>query len=249
VCSVEREMPSLAPPQGGSAADATLRFRAGGRDGLEVISAPFTLRADATDDHAIHGVSFGHDGYMVSDVATVQVHCSGLENSKVRFVLEKQNGGDWEHIEDVFAVVKDGAASASWKVPDAGEGKAYSLRVRALGKFAEQSSSTIQIAPLPPSPFQTPRWSNSSEATAAKATHGDEQIMRVAAPGLDGKKVHFVVEHLVDGSWQQLMTVPAEVKNGIAQAPLNLQHPKVKGNRAPPGVGPAQVRFRAELFT
>jgi hypothetical protein len=247
--TVERELPSLAPPQGGNAVDAILRFRAAGRDGLEVISAPFTLRADGGDDHAIHGVSFGHDGYMVTDAATVQLHGVGLEGAKVRFVLEKQNGGDWELIEDVFAVVKGGTASAAWKVPDAGEGKEYSLRVRALGKFAEQASPTIKVTPLPPTPFKTPQWSNSAEGAGAKAQHGDVQMMRVAAPGLDGKKVHFLVEHLVNGAWQRLATVAGEVRNGIATAPLNLKHPQVQGNKAPPQAGPAQVRFRAELFT
>ena len=82
------------------------------------------------------------------------------------------------------------------------------------------------------------RWSNDS------FDHGDHATMMVDAPGHDGRTVVFHVEYRHGEDWTHYDKVEAKVKNGVAEALLQLHHPA-------PGeaeTSPADLRFACELI-
>ncbi len=81
-----------------------------------------------------------------------------------------------------------------------------------------------------------PRWD-------AKAfAHGGAATVSVDAPGLDGKKVRFVVERREKGAWIKAAEHVFPVVDGKAQGTIRAEHPKKER-------GPAvQMRFRAQVL-
>ena len=94
--------------------------------------------------------------------------------------------------------------------------------------------------------LKDPRWSETS------FEHGDTATMQVNAPGLDGKTVHFVVEHKDGGAWIRHSEHRSPVSGGMAKADVLLHHPVVAAGGQPNGapmrkLGAADVRFYTEL--
>jgi hypothetical protein len=134
----------------------------------------------------------------------------------------------------------------------------YRFRVRGpTGKEVESAAIEVEAPPAPdPSarPSRTvrdrqindPRWSDDS------FEHGDSATVQVKAPGLDGRKVRFVVEHLEAGEWKKQSEHAAFVADGVAKAEVALHHPVLApGNRPAEeqlaALGRAEVRFHAVL--
>ena len=83
------------------------------------------------------------------------------------------------------------------------------------------------------------RWSDE------KFAHGDHATMMVDAPGADGRTVRFHVEHRHgDNDWEDYDKVDAVVKNGVAEAILQLKHPAGAAAEA----DPSDLRFACELI-
>ena len=82
-----------------------------------------------------------------------------------------------------------------------------------------------------------PRWS------ADSFSHGDHATMRVDAPGLDGRTVRFLVERRNGETWSDYTVVEAQVKDGLAEAQLDLEHPDPDH----PQATEADLRFSCEV--
>jgi hypothetical protein len=101
--------------------------------------------------------------------------------------------------------------------------------------------------PLPAGAFtsvglKNPSWVRSTPGQGTRLNTGDQTEMRVEAPGHDGKKVSFIVEQRVGGSWMQLKTVMGLVRNGVATAKWTAEHPE-SGAKHPPAI----LRFRTRM--
>jgi hypothetical protein len=123
-------------------------------------------------------------------------------------------------------------------MPGAMPGEFYSFKVRGPdGKESAPSPSRWPCAALGGSLFN-PRWSDHS------FDHGDSATMTVEAPGLDGRTVRFIVEHLHGGKWSQQAELTAVVSGGKASAEVRVKHPAPGGKVETT----ADLRFHCSLI-
>jgi hypothetical protein len=200
---------------------------------------------------------------------TMHARISGHDGSPVRFVVEHDHGGTWQHYATVPATVKNGEATASLRVhhpflPPTG----HEPTAEQLGKAKPaQLRFKVEKGAASPQPrAEQQKIPAASKAPQAKAAdlevsdlswskkdhqHGAEAKLHARLHGHDGSPVRFVVEHDDGGTWRPYAIVPATVKNGEAAAALHLHHPVL-----PPGghaelaqirkAKPAQLRFKVE---
>ena len=90
--------------------------------------------------------------------------------------------------------------------------------------------------------LKNPQWADAHPEKGAQFEHGDTAQMQVEAAGHDGKRVKFIVEQRIDGKWKEFKTVTGVVKNGIAQARVQAQHPGIGQKDA--ALDPHVLRFR-----
>jgi len=87
------------------------RVRVRSADGQERISDVFSIVSPtvalALGQPQWSGGQFGH-----GEKATLQVSGKDLDGRTIKFVIEHQNGANWEPFEEVTAVMKNGTASA-----------------------------------------------------------------------------------------------------------------------------------------
>ena len=102
---------------------------------------------------------------------------------------------------------------------------------------SEAEVMSLQAEQERPPMLANPRWSSQSFA------HGDQATLQVDAPGLDGRTVRFVVEKREGEDWTEVETLEGTVENGIAQAGLQVSHPKPSDA----GAEAAELRFSCEL--
>ena len=153
--------------------------------------------------------------------------------------------------------VKDGQAVAQWAVPaellppakskDEEDKPGVKLRFHAIAEFESLGSALLPV--LPPRPgLGEPSWVN--KAGTPQFKHGEEAAMKVEAKGLDGRKMKFIVERLLNGKWEKLIEMEAEAKNGAATAKITVKHPGAE-SKAEPAIKallPIELRFHAELL-
>jgi hypothetical protein len=90
--------------------------------------------------------------------------------------------------------------------------------------------------------LKNPQWADAHPEKGAQFEHGDTAQMQVEAAGHDGKRVKFIVEQRIDGKWKEFKTVTSVVRNGVAQAKVQAQHPAVGKKDA--ALDPHVLRFR-----
>jgi hypothetical protein len=126
------------------------------------------------------------------------------------------------------------------------EGKEVKVGIIPWPRPAADGSAAAGSAGAQPKPDPTalknPQWTDAHPEKGATFQHGDAAQMQVEAPGHDGKRVQFIVEQRIDGKWQQIKTVTGVVRNGVAQAKVQAEHPAV-GN-AGASAAPQVLRFR-----
>jgi|GEM_PF-1575371 len=156
---------------------------------------------------------------------------------------DDQGGADEEIAEDA-------------KPADTKPAQVYRFRVR-TAEGRELTSAVAVVAPVRPAPrkkraakspagqgkLSAPQWSSAKK----NFSHQEAVSMSVSAPGLEGRSVRFVVEHLDGGKWTQFGSSEAKVKGGRAEASAPVQHPSGSGKSSSGSIAPARVRFRAEL--
>ena len=164
----------------------------------------------------------------------------------VRFVVEHHDGTAWKPHIMVPAVVRNGLATANLRVehpslrPDAPKGAAAAAAAKL--RFKVELGDAEPQKPLPFKASQL-QWGANLHA------HGDETTMQARVENDFKKPVRFVVEHHDGKAWKTYATVPAVVRNGVATAPLRMEHPALRPGApaaAPKSIA-AKLRFRVEL--
>lgn len=114
----------------------------------------------------------------------------------------------------------------------------------AAGAKTEEAGAAAAAAPEENSPqLVDPEWFHDDEND--NLHHDDDMGMRVKAPGCDGRKVRFFVEHKHGGAWAPFLVAEAEVVSGVAQTEMHAQHPAAHLDHE--DLAPAELRFRAWL--
>ena len=113
-------------------------------------------------------------------------------------------------------------------------------------KHADGTTLTKATVPLARQHPAAPAFSDLAW-DAASVDHGGTLGMTAKAPGLDGTKVRFIVEHHDGDDWTFYATIPGVVKNGIATATLVAHHPSAPATGEPEDVlDEAELRFTLE---
>ena len=97
-------------------------------------------------------------------------------------------------------------------------------------------------APAPVEILKNPKWADAQAGKGARYAHGEEAEMSVEAPGHDGKRVKFIVEHRNEGQWSVFQTVHGVVQGGVARAKIVAEHPTIGAKGG--ALLPAVLRFR-----
>ncbi|MGZ6142506.1 MAG: hypothetical protein ACXWLM_04165, partial [Myxococcales bacterium] len=223
-----------------------LRFRAFTADGAEAFSEELRLRpgADSRPQPVLHDARFAHASLRCGDTTALVVSADRAEGQPVRFAVERKKGTSWTPLADASGEVRDGTARTRWTVPRFDGEDPVEVRFRAVASFASAESAAVPVA-VPKEELLEAQWADALPGKGAQFAHGQQAVMRVKAPSLDGRTVRFVVDELRDRSWKPYTTVTAVVKGGVAQASIEAQHPS--GGKATPVPRRGALRFRAEL--
>jgi len=104
---------------GGGGGSHQVRFVARTLDGVEVISAPITLKAGegSSKEARLAAAFWGHGSYAPGQTAYACASAHGGDGAAVRFIVEKSAGGGWSGVANLSAKVKGEKAVAEWPVP------------------------------------------------------------------------------------------------------------------------------------
>ena len=96
-----------------------IRFVARTLDGMEVTSAPISLKAGAGSDvqAKVTLAYWGHGSYLAGQTAYACAAAHGAEGAVVKFIIEKQAGSAWQSVANLRGKVKDERAVVEWPVP------------------------------------------------------------------------------------------------------------------------------------
>ena len=132
-----------------------IRFVARTLDGVEVMSAPISLKPGegAATQAKIATAYWGHGQYLAGDTAYACANAFGAEGAVVKFIIEKSSGGGWSSVANLKAKVKDEKAVATWTVPAAAGAK---FRFKAKTALNEQTALEFSIPAPPPKAAAAP---------------------------------------------------------------------------------------------
>ena len=181
------------------------RFRVRTADGRELVSSVAALELPGP----LGSPQWDKGEYAAGGDAGMSVAAPGRDGETVRFVIERDAGGTWEHVASASAQVQEGRAQVAHPAPSA----AGTMRFRALSK---DGASAISETARVHAPVAAPSL---SEARFGHATYveGDSAVLSIAAQALDGQTLNVRVERQKDGAWEPLDELTATVTAGAAR--------------------------------
>ncbi len=124
-----------------------IRFVARTLDGVEITSAPISLKpgAGAALQAKVASAYWGHAQYLPGDTAYACANAFNAEGAQIKFIVESSSGGGWSGVANLKASVKDDKAVATWPVP-ADLAAGAKVRFRAKTVINEQTAIEFTIA-------------------------------------------------------------------------------------------------------